>query len=419
MGLIAERWNERFDRGAWIADEDMMEGPVSKAGVRVSRSSALSLTAVFRCWDLLSSAVAQSPRDVFVKVGGKSFPEFSPPKWVIRPNGDPTLTGNDYFSQVALSLLADGNFFTLVLPHILDPDAELYSLDPARVTVKDGPIYEIKNDAGQVTRTVGPAQMLHGTWLRLPGARRGISPLEAMRTAYGAALATQESAARFFGQGSTLAFGVEVPGKMDQEKLDSLRANMKRKYAGLNNSHAIGVLTDGAKFVPNLAPTPEQAQFLDTRKFGVEEVCRIHGVPPGMAGSQEPGASSYASAYVNDRQFAERGVLPLAVRIEAQHDRLLQLPAGLDQGSVHFKFNLDSIARMNLLDRYNSYEIGVRAGVLKPDEARAYEDKSPVPGGDQLYMLQQMVPIQDLGKTKATEPLNTQTGPAGSQQKVA
>src|SRR6476619_4241607 len=116
MGLIAERWNERFDRGAWIADDDMYEGPVSSAGVRVSRSSALSLTAVFRCWDLLSSAVAQSPRDVVLKVGGKSFPEFSPPRWLSQPNGDPTLTGNDYFSMVALSLLADGNFFTLVLP---------------------------------------------------------------------------------------------------------------------------------------------------------------------------------------------------------------------------------------------------------------------------------------------------------------
>lgn len=407
MGLLAERLNERFDRGAWIADDDMA-GPVSHAGVRVNRGSALSLTSVFRCWDLLSSAVAQSPRDVIVKVGGKSFPEFSPPTWVGKPNGDPTYTANDYFAQVAISLLSDGNFFTSVYPHIFDPECQLTILDPARVTVKAGPLYEVRNEAGQVTATLGPAQMLHGTWLRLPGARRGISPLEAMRLAFGAALATQDHAARFFGQGASLSFGVEVPGPLDETKKTDMAAALKRKYAGLNNSHAVGVLTNGAKFVTGLSPTPEQAQFLDTRKFGVEEVCRIYGVPPGLAGSQEPGAASYASAEVWDKQFAERAVLPLAIRIETQHDRLLQLPVGLDAGSVHLKFNLDGIARMNLLSRYQSYEVGVRSGVLTPNRARAYEDEPPLPGGDLLYMQQQMVPLQDLGQTKATEPLVTQ-----------
>ena len=414
MGLVASKWNTRNDVGWLNRDDDMDYGRSTAAGVSVSRSSALSLTTVFRCWDLLSSAVAQSPRDVIVKVAGQSFPEFNPPAWVTTPNpSDPTQTASDHFSQVALSLLSAGEFFTVVYPHIFDPQV-LTVVDPSRVVVNAGPSYDLKDNRGQVVATVGPAQMLHGTWMRLPGALRGISPLEAMRQAFGAALATQEHAARFFGQGASLSFGVEVPGPLDPEKKTQMQDTLRKKYAGLNNSHAIGVLTHGAKFVTGLSPTPEQAQFLDTRKFGVEEVCRIYGVPGHLVSSQEPGASSYASAGVFDKQFKERAVLPLATRIEAQYTRLLQPPPGLASATVQFRFNLDHVFRVDLLTRYQAYEIGVRSGIDTPDETRALEDKPPKPGGDQLYMQQQMVPIADLGKTKATEPLNTQPAPAGA-----
>jgi HK97 family phage portal protein len=410
MGLIADRWESTRNVSSWLNDDDgMIEGPRTTAGVRVNRSTALGLTTVWRCWDLLSSAVAQSPRDVILKVGGKSFPEFAPPDWLAMPNpDDPTYTANDYFAQVALSALSDGNYFTRVFPYVLDPQA-LIVLDPNLVTVRKGPLFDIRNERGQIVETVGPMEMLHGTWMRLPGALRGISPLEAVRLGFGAAIATQDHAARFFGQGASLSFGVEVPGAMDEPKKTEMAAALKRKYAGLNNSHAVGVLTNGAKFVTGLAPTPEQAQFLDTRKFGVEEICRIYGVPPGMAGSQEPGASSYASAEVYHDEFRAYGVQPLAVRIEQQHSRLLDLPLGvLPPATVQFRFNLDSIARTNLLNRYQAHAEGVKGGFLKPNEARAYEDLQPAAGGDDLYMLQQMVPIGTLGQTKATEPLNTQ-----------
>lgn len=395
MGLLAQRWETR-DRIDWLNDDDDM-GRVSSAGTRVDRRSALGLTTVWRCVDLLSSAVAMSPRDVIVKVGGRSFPEFTPPSWVTTPNPvDPSMTAADYFAQVALSLLLDGNFFTFVYPHVLDPQV-LTVLDPARVEVKPGPRYVIRDEAGHEIRTVDWAQMLHGTWLRMPGSRRGISPLEAMRTAFGAALATQEHAARFFGQGTALSFGVEVPGQLPKEKQDEMRANLRKKYAGLNNSHAIGVLTNGAKFVTGLAPTPEQAQFLASREFGVEDVCRPYGVPAAMAGSTQPGAASYAAVEAYREEFRASGVGPLAVRIEQQHNRLLTLPSGLDSGSISFRFNLDWVARTNLLSRYQAHGEGVTKGFLAPNEARALEDLPPIDGGDSLYQQQQMVPVGGLG----------------------
>lgn len=396
MGLLAQRWDTR-NRADWLNDDDADSyGPRSAAGTRVNRTTALALPAVFRCWDLLSSAVAMAPRDVVVKLGGQSFPEFRAPAWVSLPNpNNPNYTGNDYFQGVALSILAAGEFFTYVVPDVTYP-LGLTLMDPALIDVRgtiSEPLYDIRDRSGRVVKTVGPSQMLHGTWMRMPGGLRGISPLEALRTAFGAALATQEHAARFFGQGTSLSFGVEVPGQLPKEKQDEMRANLRRKYAGLNNSHAIGVLTNGAKFVTGLAPTPEQAQFLASREFSVEDVCRIYGVPAAMAGSTQPGAASFASTDNYDKWFAQRAVQPLAERIEAQHDRLLALPSGLtsDNASIQFKFNLSSIERSTLLTRYQAFGEGVQKGFLTPNEVRALEDKPPVAGGDDLFMQQQMV----------------------------
>lgn len=423
MGLLAQRWEGadelRFDRAAWISDEDdYATGRMSSAGVRVNRAAALGLTTVWRCVDLLSSAVSMSPRDVLVKVGGKSFPEYSPPSWISTPNpADPSMTGNDYFAQVALSLLLDGNFFTHVYPHVFDPQV-LTVLDPQRIDVKPGPIYEVKDATGRVVNVLTPADMLHGTWFRLPGALRGVSPLEALRGPFGTALATQEHAGRFFGQGASLSFGVEVPGPMDPGKKAEMAETLKRKYAGISNSHAIGVLTNGAKFVAGLAPTPEQAQMLASREFAVEDIARIYGVPAALAGSTQPGAASYAAVEAFREELRTSGVGPLAVRIETQHDRLLSLPVGLadSSASVQFRFNLDWIARTNLLARYQAHGEGVKMGFLTPNEARDYENLPALPGGDLLYMFQQQVPLADLGKTKATEPLDTQPKPAGVPQ---
>lgn len=416
MGVWADRWESVRNRTDWLTnDDDMDMGRRTSAGVRVNFRTALGLTTIWRCVDLLSAAVAQAPKDVVVKIGDNSFPEFAKPSWLVSPDPrDPNYTANDYFAQVALSLLFDGNFFTLVLPNVFDPQV-LISLDPGLVTVKKGPIYELRDAAtGQVTNAFDPLAMLHGTWLRPAGALRGISPLEALRGSLGAAIATEDHAARFFGQGAALSFGVEVPGKMDPVKREDLRSALRQKYAGNGNAHAIGVLTDGAKFVSGLAPTPEQAQMLATRNWSVEDLCRPYGVPPAMAGSTEPGAASFSSTSTYDRWFKERGVLPLAERIEAPHDRLVSVPDGITdpRASAQFKFNLDGIARASLTERATASKEFVQGGILTPNEARKNEDKPPIAGGDQLFMQQQMVPITALGQTKATEPLNTQSASA-------
>jgi HK97 family phage portal protein len=406
MGLLAQRFEERNDTG-WLTRDDGVDGPVTgratSAGVLVSANVALSLTTVWRCVDLLSAAVSQSPKDIILKVGGKSFPEFVKPTWLVTPDPtDPSYTISDYFAQIAVDLLLEGNFFTHVYPYVLDPQV-LTVIPPSRVVVRPGPLYDVKDETGRTISTLGPMEMLHGKWLWRSGSLRGMSPLEALRRGIGSAVAAEDFGARFFGQGATLSFGVEVPGQLDKVQKTELAESLRKKHVGNQNSHAIGVLTGGAKFVPNLAPSPEQAQMLATRKFSVEDLCRPYGVPPNMAGSQEPGASSYASADVWRDEFRDYAVLPLALRIEAHHNRLVSVPSHIadPNAAAEFKFNLDHVARTSLLTRYQAHAAGVQGGFLTPHEARANEDLPPVDPnatdpGDMLYMQRQMVPLKDL-----------------------
>lgn len=401
MGILAARLgaDEVRGRADWLNDDDaLFDGPLSPSGVRVNARTAFSLPTFWRCVDLLASAVAQSPKDIILKVGGRSFPEYGRPTWMMTPDPEnAAYTFADHIMQVAISVLVEGNAFVVATPYVWNA-ASLSVLNPLRVDVRRGPLYDIKDESGHVINTLRPMDVLHIAWLRPPGQLRGLSPVATLNRTIGAAIAAEEFAGRFFGQGATLSFGVEVPGPLDEDRQNQLRESLKRRYSGLGQSHAIGVLTAGAKFVTGLTPTPEQAQMLGTRKYAVEETCRPFGVPPGMVGSQEPGASSYASSEVYNRQFAERAVLPLARRIEAQYDRLLQLPPGLNDPSatIQFRFNLDWIARADLLARYQAHAEGVTKGFLRPNEARALEDLAPVPGGDRLYMQAQMVPIDQL-----------------------
>jgi HK97 family phage portal protein len=408
MGVIAQRFDEIRSTADWLTDDDwMFSGPMTSAGVRVNRQAALSLTTIWRCVDLLTSAIAQAPKDLIVKIGGQSFPEFrNKPRWMTEPEPiDPSMTINEHFAQVATSLLLDGNFFTHVYPYVLDPQV-LTVLDPQRVRVKEeaggAPYYEILDASGQVMRTVGPMEMLHGTWIRLPGELRGIAPLEALRRGIGAAIAAEDFGARFFGQGAALSFGVEVPGALDTNQKKELSESLRKKYVGAGNSHAIGVLTGGAKFVSGLAPTPEQAQMLGTRHLSVEDLCRPYGIPPVFAGSQEPGAASYASAYVAAGALKQYAVVPLAIRIEQPYQRITHVPetVSVPDATAQFKFNLDGVARGDPKARAEAEEIYVRSGQMTPNEGRALEDRPPLPGGDDLYMQSQMVPIGKLGLTE-------------------
>ena len=389
------------ERRDWLSDdESMYSGSTTASGVRINQDRAMTQSTVWACVRLLTNTIATLPTDLVASIGRAKFTLDRPeerPSWLVNPDpSDPTMTSTEHFAQVAASLLLDGNFFTYAPLSVYDPSV-LIVLDPRRVDVKSGanrrPFYDVRDDMGRLVQTVDAMHMLHGAWIKMPGTLRGLSPVEAARQGIGLGLTAEEFGGRFFGQGASMSFGVEVPGGLTDPQKQELRDALRKAHAGTRQSHNIGVLTGGAKFVTGLGITNEQAQFLELRKFQVEDIARWFGVPPHMVGSQEPGASSYNSVEQRSLEFREYAVLPLVRRIEDPYQRIVQAPDRLQGASIGFKFNLSALARADLKTRYESYGQGIQSGVLKPDEARALEDLPPVPGGDVTYMQSQMVPL--------------------------
>lgn len=393
----------------FVNDDGWWAGGSTASGARVNSDSAMRLSAVWACVRLLTNTIATLPVDIVVSIGPRRFPEFGKPSWLRNPDPtDPTMTATEHFAQVTMSLLIDGNFFVFVPNSVMDPSV-LIVLDPRKVDVKaDGrrPYYEIRNDLGHIVATVDPMRMLHGAWLKPPGKLRGLSPIEAARQGIGLGLTAEEFGARFFGQGTTLSYGVEVPGAMTDAQREELRANLRKRHSGTQNAHSVSVLTGGAKFVPGLGITNDQAQFLELRKFQVEDIARWYGVPPHMLGSQEPGASSYNSVEWRGIEFREYAVLPLVRRIEDTYDRLVEVPEGLStaNASAAIRFNLSGLARADIKSRYEALSIGVGGPFLAANEARGKEDLAPIEGGDKVYVQSQMVPLGTDPAASAAQP---------------
>lgn len=376
-------------------------GRSTVSGQRVSATSSTRVTVVLRCVKLLTDVISTLSKDVVISIGGQRFTEFQRPQWLTSPTpADPSITDVEHFSQVVGAMALEGDSFTFVPDGIHPLDGivgrgYLEVLDPRHVNVRRGPLYDILDQYGRVVETVGPDRMLHISWYRPAGRLRGLSPIEEARQAVGLALGTEEFAARFFGQGATMALGVEVPGALTSAQRDDLREGLEGLYSGTRNAHRIGVVTGGAKLVTGLGVNNDQAQFLESRKFSVEDIARLFGVPPHLVGSQEPGASSYSSVEQRSLEFAKFNIAPWVSRIAAQYSRLVSVPERLEGtgATARFAMDLRSLERADIKTRYEAYSLAVGGPWLEPNVPRALEDLPPIAGGDSIHVQSQMVPL--------------------------
>jgi HK97 family phage portal protein len=209
--------------------------------------------------------------------------------------------------------------------------------------------------------------------MRKPGENRGQSMIEANQQAIGLGLAAEEYGARFFGTGATMSGVVEYPQGVEAtpEQVKELLAGLNKKHSNRKAPHAIGALTGGAKY-HELSVKPNEAQFVETQRWVVEQVGRMVGLPPHKLGSQEPGAVSYNSVEVRNIDAVNDALLPLAQRIELAYARLLPRP------EQYLKFNFAGLLRGDAKTRWATYESGLRWGVYSLDDVRELEDMNPL-----------------------------------------
>jgi HK97 family phage portal protein len=227
---------------------------------------------------------------------------------------------------------------------------------------------------GNEGKTLTSDDIIHIIDLAEPGSLTGIARVTKLKDALGVASALQAYAARFFGQGATTQGVIEFPGALTQEQAKNLVDGFDSRHRGWRKAHKTGVLSGGAQYKPTSVPN-DQAQFLDSRRFAVEEMARAFNIPLHMMGI--PGTASYASVEQNNLQFISHTLRPILEKIEWSYSKLLPTPAAF------IKFNFNALLRGDLQSRMTSYSIGTQSGVMSVNDVRRLEDLSPVTDGNQ------------------------------------
>lgn len=299
-------------------------------------------------------------------------------------------------------LLLWGNAYAQIIRNGMGEVVGLYPLMPDRMKVdrdEEGNLVYIYtkyfDEAGarhRYEQVKLPAwQVLHIPGLGYDGLI-GYSPIAMARNAIGMSMAAEDFGATFFANGATPGGVLEHPGIVkDPERL---RESWHAQFSG-KNSHNIAVLEEGMTFKPMSIP-PEEAQFLETRKFQIDEIARIFRVPPHMVGDLEK--SSFSNIEQQSLEFVKYTVGPWVARWEQSLSQALLLPSEKTRYTI--KYNLDGLLRGDYESRMNGYAVGRQNGWLSANDIRELENMNKIPaeeGGDEYLINGNMTKLKDAG----------------------
>jgi len=360
----------------------------NNAGVAINAQSAFEVVAFFSAVSLISDTISTLPVDTFVRTDGTRRPYRPRPTWVDQPDVDNTRQA--FWQQNLVSLMVSGNAYTRIFRDRQGEIVNLIVLDPEQVTVsRNGQGRKIFTYAGE-DKALTAREIIHITDVLEPGALKGISRVSRLSDALGVASALQQYAARFFGQGATTQGVIEFPGPiLTKEQATTLANGFDSRHKGLKNSHKTGVLSGGATY-KSTSVDNDSAQFLESRRFAVEEVARLFNIPLSMMGI--PGTQSYASVEQNAIQFVVHTLRPYIEKLEWSFSQLLP-------NNAFLKFNVDGLLRGDFQTRIQGYSVASQAGFMSLNDIRRLEDLRPVDGGD-VYR----VPLANVNLSAASLP---------------
>ena len=374
------------------------------AGKTVTERSAMQMTAVYSCVRILAEAVAGLPLHLYKYTdgGGKEKALDHPLYRLLHDEPNPEMSSFVFRETLMTHLLLWGNAYAQVIRNGKGEVIALYPLMPNKMSVdrdENGRLYytyyrgsdeAIKNKDFAVT--LQPSDVLHIPGLGFDGLV-GYSPIAMAKNAIGMAIACEEYGAKFFSNGAAPGGVLEHPGTIKDPQ--RVRESWQSTFGGSGNANKIAVLEEGMKYTP-IGISPEQAQFLETRKFQINEIARIFRVPPHMVGDLEK--SSFSNIEQQSLEFVKYTLDPWVIRWEQSIQRAL-LSQG-EKAEYFVKFNLEGLLRGDYQSRMNGYAIGRQNGWMSANDIRELEnlDRIPVEEGGDLYLINgNMLPMKNAG----------------------
>ena len=355
-------------------------GVHTASGVRMSADSALQLSAVFACVRIIASQFASLPFTLYRNRpdGGKDRVTNHPVYRLLARRPNPYQNAFEWREMMAGHLALRGNAYNQIVSDSRGNITALIPLHPDRIQIllqTDGDYRYRYTRLNGTMVTYSRGEIWHLRGLSSDGII-GLSPIALARNALGGAQAAQDYGARFFANDATPSGGwVEYPGSFkDRQSREQFRESLQEAQSGINHGK-LAVFEFGMKY-HQISVTPEDAQFLETRRFHVTDIARWFGVPPHKIGDLDRATNNNIEQQA--LEFVQETLGPMAERWEASIEAELLF----DDEDLEAEFQFSQLMRGDSQSRATFYNMGIQAGWLTRNEARIAENLNPLPGLD-------------------------------------
>lgn len=361
---------------------EVLGGPLTDAGVPVTPETAYRLSAIYRCIALLAGLIGALPLHAYRKEGEARRPIDLP----VVDDPHPDKTAFEVWEFVGQSLLSWGNGYAFKQRDRLDRIRELEPVHPKDVRVEKRADWITPNlnptgkrfiiRSGTTEKSYTPFDLLHVPGLSYDGLV-GMSPIGMARQGIGLAMAAERFGARMFSEGALLQGVLETEQPLEPDAADRLKAQWSAKTSGSAAHWSIPILDSGAQYKPIGLP-PEDVQYIETRRFTIQEAARLYGIPPHLIGDVERSTSWGTGIEQQNMQMLTFTADPWLVRIEQRVSKEVAEPG---DARVYTRHNRSALLRADTAARFLAYQRAINNGWMSADEIRALEEKDPLPDG--------------------------------------
>jgi HK97 family phage portal protein len=251
---------------------------------------------------------------------------------------------------------------------------------------------ELFYEDGETGKVYDSKDILHFTGMTADGIV-GLSPIDNHKKAIGWGMAVEEFGSSFFKNGAKLSGVLSTERSLSETAIDRLKHSFNNTYSQLSGSNQTAILEEGLTFKP-VGISPDQAQFLASRTFSIQEIGRIWNIPNHMLGDNSK--SSFNNVEMQSQEFVTYSLLPYITRIENEMNNKLFRTS--DLGRVFIKFNVGGLLRGNTKDRSEFYTKMITNGVMSINEVRALEDLNGIGSSGDKHLTQlNMTTIEKIG----------------------
>ena len=376
-------------------------------GINVKGKGALKVDTVYACIRIRSESVAKLPLKVYQEddFGVRKQSSHNVAQLLrLRPN--PFMSAYDFWKVTETQNCLYGNaFVNIEFDRRTGKPVALWPIDATKVTIyvdDDTGLTGIMQprsklwyvvDLGYEQRKISADEMLHFRGGLTLNGIVGLSPIDQLRATVENSASANEFVNKFFKQGLQVKGLVQYVGDLNEEAKRTFREKFEAMSSGLNNAHRIALMPIGYKFEP-IAITLEDAQFIENAQLTIRQIAAAFGIK--MHQLNDLSRATYNNTTEQQKEFYTDTLQPILTGYEQELTYKLFLDEEIENG-FFIRFNADAILRADIKSRYEAYRTAIQSGFMTPNEARELEERPPMPGGDQLIVNGNMVPLTDVG----------------------